>query len=36
VRDALFLDGSISSLHYGSRSDGLFPLGPMVAVSRPQ
>ncbi len=28
--NALFLDGSISSLHYGDRSDGFFPLGPIV------
>jgi uncharacterized protein YigE (DUF2233 family) len=34
--NALFLDGSISSLHYGGRSDGFFPLGPIVAVSKPQ
>jgi uncharacterized protein YigE (DUF2233 family) len=34
--NALFLDGSISSLHYGGRSDGFFPLGPIVAVSKTQ
>ena len=33
-RNALFLDGSISSLHAPelSRSDGFFPLGPIVAL----
>lgn len=34
ARDALFLDGTISSLHAPalSRSDGWFPLGPIVGV----
>jgi uncharacterized protein YigE (DUF2233 family) len=36
VKNALFFDGSISSLHYGGRSDGFFPLGPIVAVTSPQ
>jgi len=35
-RNALFLDGSVSSLHAPelSRSDGFFDLGPIVAVVR--
>jgi uncharacterized protein YigE (DUF2233 family) len=36
ARNALFFDGTISSLYYQGRSDGLFPLGPMVAVTAPQ
>jgi uncharacterized protein YigE (DUF2233 family) len=34
ARDALFLDGSISSLHSDAlgRSDGWFPMGPIVGV----
>ena len=32
VKNALFLDGSISSLHHGQRSDWLFPLGPIVGL----
>ncbi len=34
ARDALFLDGSISSLHADAlgRSDGWFPMGPIVGV----
>jgi uncharacterized protein YigE (DUF2233 family) len=34
ARDALFLDGSISSLHSDTlgRSDGWFPMGPIVGV----
>ncbi len=35
ARNALFFDGTISSLHYGARSDGFFPLGPIVAVTKP-
>jgi uncharacterized protein YigE (DUF2233 family) len=33
--DALFLDGSVSSLYSAElgRNDGLAPLGPMVAVT---
>lgn len=37
VRNALYLDGTISSLHapaYGRR-DNLFPLGPIIAVTAP-
>jgi uncharacterized protein YigE (DUF2233 family) len=36
--NALFLDGSISSLHAAelSRSDGLFDLGPIVALAKGQ
>jgi len=32
--DALYLDGTISSLHAPSigRSDRLFPMGPIIAV----
>lgn len=37
-RNALFLDGSISSLHAEdlSRSDGFFDLGPIVALVKPR
>lgn len=36
--NALFLDGSISSLHAAdlSRSDGFFELGPIVALAKPR
>jgi uncharacterized protein YigE (DUF2233 family) len=36
--NALFLDGSISSLHAAdlSRSDGFFDLGPIVALAKPR
>ena len=36
-RNALFLDGSISSLYAAdlSRSDGFFDLGPIVALAKP-
>ncbi|UWQ21428.1 phosphodiester glycosidase family protein [Jannaschia sp. W003] len=32
VRDALYLDGKISRLHAGGRSDVGWPMGPMIAV----
>jgi uncharacterized protein YigE (DUF2233 family) len=38
-RDALFLDGSVSSLYAPSlgRADGLAPLGPIIgAMERPR
>jgi uncharacterized protein YigE (DUF2233 family) len=35
TRNALFFDGTVSSLYFGNRSDSIFPLGPMVAVTRP-
>ena len=36
--NALFLDGSISSLHDAGlgRSDGFFPIGPIVALVKPR
>jgi uncharacterized protein YigE (DUF2233 family) len=36
AQNALFFDGTVSSLFYGNRSDNFFQIGPIVAVTRPQ
>jgi len=35
ARNALFFDGTISSLYSADRDDSFFPLGPIVAVTAP-